>query len=200
MRRRLPDLKMLIATVLFGVLSMLMVMEPAGHRPSLRLARVYAGERPRQGAGAPATNPAATQPAEQRKPHAPPRTGEVRELDIKALGNFEYDPPSGKNVPDDVQRLSGMKVRLHGFMAPLDQVDHVSHFLLVPGLFSCCFGQPPSVQHTIVVNCGALKDVNVEPEQVTVEGVLTVKEVKEEGYTLSVFEVAATGVKAIPWH
>ncbi|MGH7178876.1 MAG: DUF3299 domain-containing protein, partial [Tepidisphaeraceae bacterium] len=100
-------------------------------------------------------NPAvvATPPptAEQRKPHRAPRPGEVLELEIRDLGNFEYDADHGGNIPQDVQRLSGATVRLRGYMIPMDQADAITEFALVPSLFACCFGQPPQVQHTIVV-------------------------------------------------
>jgi len=46
--------------------------------------------------------------AESRKKHAAPKTGEDRELEIKELGNFEYDADKGGNIPADVKALSGM--------------------------------------------------------------------------------------------
>ena len=80
-----------------------------------------------------------------------PRHGEVLELAIKDLGNFEYDQEHGGNIPADVKGLNGAKIRLHGFMIPMDQAENITQFALVPSLFACCFGQPPQIQHTIVV-------------------------------------------------
>ncbi len=86
-----------------------------------------------------------------RQPHAAPRPGEVRQLTIKQLGNFKYDPANGANIPADVTRLNGMTVRLTGYMIPMDQSSQLTRFMLVPGLWTCCYGQPPEVQHTISV-------------------------------------------------
>src|SRR5258708_5040305 len=63
----------------------------------------------------PATAPA-TVPAAARQPLAAPKEGQVVELAIKDLGNFDYDMAKGGNIPDDVKRLNGGHVphsRLH---------------------------------------------------------------------------------------
>jgi hypothetical protein len=96
----------------------------------------------------PAAQPAPPQvemSAEKRKKHVPPKPGEVYVTTIRELGNFEYDPDKGGNIPEDVKKLSGGKVRLQGFMIPLDQADNITRFSLVPSLFACCFGQPPQI-------------------------------------------------------
>ncbi len=133
--------------------------------------------------------------AATRKIHAPPKPGEVRVMEIKELGNFDYDADKGGNIPPDVKALSGMKVKLHGFMIPMDQADKVSSFALVPSLFACCYGQPPQIQHTII--CATPKGMSVSycPDEVSVEGRLTVKEKKEDGFIVSIFDLAVTSVK-----
>jgi hypothetical protein len=134
--------------------------------------------------------------AEQRKPHEPPQPGEIREMAIKELGNFQYDPDKGGNIPPDVLALSGMKVRLHGFMIPMDQASSITEFALVPSLFACCFGQPPQIQHTIVVHVPKGKAVSYYADEIVVEGTLVVQEKKEDGFIVSIFEVNCTSVKA----
>ncbi len=141
----------------------------------------------------PATKPASA--AASRKPHLPPKAGEVRELTIKDLGNFDYDPQAGGAVPEDVTRLDGLTVRLPGFMMPLDQAEHITRFVLVPSLFGCCFGQPPGVQHTVFVECPAGKSVEYCPDQVVVEGKLKVKVVKEDDYVVSLFQMTVHQVQ-----
>ena len=130
-----------------------------------------------------------------RKPHVKPKPGEVRELTIKELGNFEYDADSGGNIPKDVRDLSGSTIRVTGFMIPMDQADNITQFALVPSLFACCFGQPPSVQHTIVVNCPKGKAVSYYPDEIVVEGGLKVEEKKEDGFIVSVFEMDVNSVR-----
>ena len=133
--------------------------------------------------------------AENRKPHAPPKPGEVREMAIKDLGNFEYDADKGGNVPEDVKALSGAMLRVSGFMIPMDQADNITQFALVPSLFACCFGQPPQIQHTIVVHVPKGKAVSYYPDEIVVEGKLTVEEKKEDGFIVSVFEMECSSVK-----
>jgi hypothetical protein len=130
-----------------------------------------------------------------RKPHERPKPGEVVELTIKELGNFEYDADNGGNIPKGVRDLSGSTIRVVGFMIPMDQADNITQFALVPSLFACCFGQPPSVQHTIVVNCPKGKAVSYYPDEILVEGVLKVEEKKEDGFIVSVFEVDVNSVR-----
>jgi hypothetical protein len=133
-----------------------------------------------------------TSPGE-RKVHTPPDAGKVAEMSIKELGNFTYDPDKG-GLPDDVKKLSGSKIRLTGFMIPLNQADKITKFSLVPSLFSCCFGQPPQVQHTITINCPKGQSVGYSPDAVVIEGTLTVDEKKDDGYVVSIFQVEPTSV------
>lgn len=131
----------------------------------------------------------------ERKPHPKPKPGEVVDLQIKDLGNFDYDADKGGNIPQDVKDLSGSTVKLHGFMIPIDQAESITQFALVPSLFACCFGQPPQVQHTIVCKAPAGKAVSYYPDELMIEGKLKVEEKKDEGFIVSVFEVDISSVK-----
>jgi hypothetical protein len=142
-----------------------------------------------QAADKPKTSP------EQRKPHVRPKDGEALVVAVKDLGNFEYDAEKGGNLPEDVKKLSGVKIRTHGFMIPLDQADNITEFALVPSLFACCFGQPPQVQHTLVVHAPKGKAVSYFPDEIVVEGMLKVQEKKEDGLVVSVFEIDCLSVK-----
>lgn len=140
-----------------------------------------------------------TQPAVgPRIPHAAPKPGQVMEMAIKDLGNFDYDIEKGGNIPADVKALSGHDFRTHGFMIPLDQADSITEFALVPSLFACCFGQPPQIQHTLVVHCPKGKAVTYYPDEIVVEGKLKVEEKKDDGYIISIFEIDAKSVKPAP--
>ena len=135
---------------------------------------------------------------ENRKPHPAPKPGETVDLQIKDLGNFDYDADKGGNIPDDIKKLNGAKIRVRGFMIPLDQADNISHFSLVPSLFACCFGQPPQIQHQIVVHTPKGKAVGYYPDEIVCEGTLKVEEKKDEGYIVSIFTVDVTSVKPAP--
>lgn len=132
---------------------------------------------------------------EKRKKHTAPKEGEALSITMKELGNFEYDADKGGNIPEDVKKLSGIKIRVQGFMIPLDQADNISHFSLVPSLFACCFGQPPQIQHQIVVHTPKGKAVSYYPDEIICEGVLKVEEKKDDGYIVSVFEMDVQSVK-----
>ena len=133
--------------------------------------------------------------AEHRIPHKKPQPGEVLSLQIKDLGNFEYDADKGGNIPADVEALNGATIRLSGFMIPIDQAENITSFALVPSLFACCFGQPPQVQHTIVCKAPSGKSVSYYPDELQVEGKLKVEEKKDEGFIVSIFEIDVISVK-----
>lgn len=151
-------------------------------------------------ADAPAKPPATAGPPsdEERKPHQKPKDGETYALTIQELGNFQFDQEKGGDIPADVKALTGSTVRLAGFMIPLDQADKIRQFVLVPDLFACCFGQPPQVQHSIIVTCPEGKAVNYYPEQIQVEGTLNVEEKKDDGFIVSLFELNCISVKPTP--
>jgi hypothetical protein len=133
--------------------------------------------------------------AEKRTKHPAPKPGDVLAMTIKELGNFEYDADKGGNIPEDVKALNGATLRLNGFMIPMDQATNISQFALVPSLFACCFGQPPQIQHTIIVNCPKGKAVAYYPDEISVEGKLKVDEKKEDGFIVSIFEMECSSVK-----
>ncbi|HYO10156.1 MAG TPA: DUF3299 domain-containing protein [Tepidisphaeraceae bacterium] len=142
-----------------------------------------------------AAPPAPPSAAGERKPHKPPQPGEVRSLQIKDLGNFEYDADKGGNIPADVRALNGASVKVSGFMIPIDQAENITQFALVSSLFECCFGQPPQVQHTVVCKAPAGKAVGYFPDELVVEGKLKVQEKKDDGFIVSVFELDVSSVK-----
>ncbi len=135
---------------------------------------------------------------ETRKPHPAAKPGETVEMTIKELGNFDFDQDHGGNIPADVKAMSGEKLRLRGFMIPMDQAENITQFALVPSLFACCFGQPPQIQHTIVVNCPKGKAVGYCPDEIIVEGKLNVEEKKDDGYIVSIFQIETSSVKPAP--
>lgn len=133
-----------------------------------------------------------------RTPHVRFQDGQVYALEIRALGNFDYDPAKGNDIPADVRALSGATLRLHGYMIPLDQAETITDFMLVPSLFSCCFGQPPAVQHTVLVHCPADAPVAPSAGPVSVTGTLTVREKKDGSYVTNIFELRACSVFSGP--
>lgn len=134
-------------------------------------------------------------PSGPRQPLAPPKPGTVTELTIRDLGNFEFDADRGGNIPQDVKAYHGAQIRVRGFMIPMDQAENITQFALVPDLFACCFGQPPQLQHTVVVNCPKGKAVSYYPDEIICEGTLKVEEKKEDGFIVSIFQLQVSSVK-----
>lgn len=149
-------------------------------------------------ANLPGSAPVEASLSKDRKAHKPLKPDETRAMSILELGNFDYDPDIGGGVPDDVKALSGGSVQLKGFMIPLDQANRITRFALVPDLFACCFGQPPGMQHTIVVRCPPGQAVAYYPDEIIVSGKLNVEEKSEDGFVISLFELQATSVKPAP--
>jgi hypothetical protein len=133
-----------------------------------------------------------------RTPHAPPRLREIRTLSIKELGNFRYEPSAGFGVPPDVLRLNGMSVHLAGFMLPLNQAGKINQFALVPSLTSCCYGQPPTLQHVVIVNSSPYSKISFSSDPIEVVGRLTVRETRQDGYIISLFELKADKIISNP--
>jgi hypothetical protein len=133
-----------------------------------------------------------------RVPHVVPAAGAFLDLPIKQLGNFDYDAEHGGNIPPDVVQLTGCKLRTRGYMIPLDQAENIAEFALVPSLFACCFGQPPQIQHTLVVHLPPGKAVSYFPDELQIEGTLRVEEKRDDGFIVSIFDVDATSVKPAP--
>ncbi len=130
-----------------------------------------------------------------RTPHTRPAADKVLQIAIADLGNFDYDPEKAGQIPEDVKALTGIRIRVSGYMIPVDQADRIREFVLLPNLFACCFGQPPQVHHTIMVYCPTGKAVSYYPDELTVEGTLRVEEKKDQGLTVSVFEIQASSIK-----
>jgi hypothetical protein len=140
-----------------------------------------------------ALDPPAPQPA--RIPHKRPANGQVLDIAIRELGNFDYETPNGDIIPPDVKQLDGVKIRLRGFIVPTNQAARLTRFALVPSLFNCCFGQPPQIEHTVMVMCADGLTVDLTANEVVVEGTLKVAVQKDDGYVVSIFNVQATQVK-----
>lgn len=130
--------------------------------------------------------------------HRKPPDGQVLELSLAELGNFEFDELRDTSLPEDVVSLSGSLFRTTGYMIPLDQVGKVTRFLLVNDLMSCCFGQVPKLQHVMYVTLPPGRWVEPTNERLLVEGTLTVEIRKQDGYVTGLFEMTPTSIKYAP--
>ena len=158
---------------------------------------VVSEERPpqAQNATAAAAVPDAPEPG-PRRPHNAPKPGEVREMTIRRLGNFNY--AQLRAIPDDVRRLDGMSVRLRGYVIPTVQAVGASQFALVPNRTSCCYGQPPGIEHTVMVSCASGEKMDGDlATEVIVKGTLRVGEIKNDDVVVSLYRVTDASVRPI---
>jgi hypothetical protein len=132
-----------------------------------------------------------------RIPHKPLKAGEVLDTSIKGLANFEYDASAGGPIPADVMALNGAHVRLKGFMIPMTQAEDITDFALVPSLVSCCFGQPPGVQHVFTCRMPKGRAVQYSVDEISVEGTLKINIQRDQNYTSSIFELDVSSVKTV---
>jgi hypothetical protein len=131
-----------------------------------------------------------------RVPHQAPEPGSIPDLSLPDLGNFDFDPDdSSAVIPADVKALSGTVVRLHGFMIPLDQAEKISRFALVPDLGGCQQHSPPPTASVVLVICLSGKAVTYCPDEVIVEGRLTVEIIREDGLITRIFTLEPASVK-----
>jgi hypothetical protein len=133
--------------------------------------------------------------ADTRKTHPATQPGQLLEISIPELGNFDFNPDAeNPKLPQDVKALSGVTIKMHGYMIPLDQASHITKFALVPAL-PTDEHRSALIQQTIVVTCTPGKSVDYCPNEIIVQGKLTVDIMKDDGFIVGIFAVDATSVK-----
>jgi hypothetical protein len=133
-----------------------------------------------------------------RRPHPVPKPGEVLEITLKALGNFEYDQEKGGAIPADVKRLNGVKIRVRGYMIPMGPDEKSFQFALITNLDTFRRPSSPSllIQHMIVADCPKGKAIAYYPDEIIAEGTLKVEEKRDSGYIVCIFNLDVTSVIA----
>jgi hypothetical protein len=147
------------------------------------------------------TDPSMVMDLKLRQPHAAPKPGQVLEMTIEQLGNFPYDYDQAKRgvIPADVQALDGCTIQTHGYMFPLDKVDHIAEFVLIPSLdpLEAHGGNwAPPVQRQIIVHMPPGKEMaKYTTAELVVEGKLKIAETKDDdGWVVCIFEINASSV------
>ena len=91
--------------------------------------------------------------------------GDLKEVDLKALGFFEIDPATAtlKDVPEKYRALDGQKVKLSGeVFSPFAAKGKITEFTLVYSIQKCCFNGPPKVQERVFATVASDKKVEYE--------------------------------------
>jgi hypothetical protein len=152
-----------------------------------------------QPSATPTTMPADTSAA-TRKVHPTTRPGDMLDITIDELGNFDYDADHGGNIPKDVIQLSGCNIRTRGYMVPLHMVENnnVVEFALVPRFNKDAKSQALKVQGRIIVHLPNGKAVPDVTDLIQVEGKLTVGETWVGGSVFSIFDIDPTSIRQLP--
>ncbi len=111
-------------------------------------------------------------------------------LEFDTLKSWRY--VEGKTpIPDFIKKLDGKDIEMIGFMMPLTEVKDITEFLLVPSLWGCCYGQPPAVNHIVVVKMPKGQTARVFNDVIRVRGRFNVGETKQDGYLVSLYVLTA---------
>lgn len=129
-----------------------------------------------------------------------PATGQLRspaprvvtatpvEVSLAKLTSIDYK--RGQELPVDIKELDGQRVSIRGFMA-LDTLEGETVFPLVTD--SCGCGQS-KVHHFVEVSLTE-GTTTYTPQELTVIGELSVGEVTEDGFVLSLYRLTAESVE-----
>jgi hypothetical protein len=120
------------------------------------------------------------------------RRGDLLEVDIFAMSNFEFDQIDGviADVPKRYRDLDGKRVLLCGEMfAPHSAAGQVKTFDLVYSIGKCCIGPALKVQHFIKSTVQDGRSVDYHTGQVNVIGILHVNVERTDGMVQSVYRL-----------
>jgi hypothetical protein len=113
------------------------------------------------------------------------------------LKAYDYQPGLA-GMPQDLRALDGKVVTMAGFLLPLYEFEDIHEFALVGNHWSCCFGQPPTLNGVVTVKLPAsLPGLPNTAEPIRVVGTFRVKELKESGYVISIFAIDASKVSIL---
>ena len=100
------------------------------------------------------------------------------------------------NAIQFIQKYDGKMVEMIGYMIPLSETRQIKSFVLVPSLFGCCYGQPPAVNHVVLVRMTGGAATKVYDDKIHVRGQFHCGEEKEDGDLISLYHIDADEVAA----
>jgi hypothetical protein len=77
--------------------------------------------------------------------------GKEMPLTFASLMKWEYDVKKNSSPPESVRKLDGRKVRIIGFMYPLQEGVNIQNFCLLRSTQTCCYGPKPQYNQYIFV-------------------------------------------------
>jgi hypothetical protein len=117
-------------------------------------------------------------------------------LSFDLLKKWTYVAGKATTIPDFIRAFDGKNVEMNGYMMLLNSAVNIRSFVLVPSLFGCCYGQPPAVNHIVLVNMADDKTAKYFEDAVRVRGRFNCGEAKQDGELLSLYWIDADVVVA----
>jgi hypothetical protein len=108
-------------------------------------------------------------------------TGKEVLLRFSTLMSWEYNADDPGSPPDQVSRLDGCKVRITGFMYPLQEGNTIQYFCLLRTTQTCCYGPRPQFNQYIFVEMDEPTEFH-RLEPVRCKGRFRVDPTPEEGF------------------
>jgi len=102
-------------------------------------------------------------------------------LTFSRLMTWKYDADNNTPPPEVIKTLDGRKVKLTGFMYPLQQGDSIRYFCLLRTTLTCCYGPRPQFnQYAFVEMDAPTPFFRLDP--VSCVGKFRVEPTPDEGY------------------
>jgi len=107
--------------------------------------------------------------------------GKQLPLTFSTLMTWDYERKKNPPAPENVKKLDGRKVRITGFMFPLQEGTAIQNFCLLRTTQTCCYGPRPQYNQYIFVEM-AKPTTFRRLDPVTCVGKLMVEPSPEEGF------------------
>jgi hypothetical protein len=103
-------------------------------------------------------------------------------------------------IPAAIKALDGSRVRIHGFMLPIDiEGTQTRLFALMRSQLSCCYGAVPKLNEWALVRMppGETASLRLMDNLIEVEGTLTMGSTTDQQEVYSLYRLAATRVEKV---
>jgi len=110
-----------------------------------------------------------------------PDSGKEHLLTFATLMTWPYEAKSNPLPPSNIKKLDGRRVRITGFMFPLQEGASIKNFCLLRTTQTCCYGPRPQYNQYLFVEM-AKPTTFYRLEPVSCVGKFRVEPIPEEGY------------------
>ncbi len=75
-------------------------------------------------------------------------------LTFATLMTWNYEPKGNQKPPENIKKIDGQKIKIMGFMFPLQSGKTIRYFCLLRTTQTCCYGPRPQYNQYIFVEMG----------------------------------------------